>query len=102
MSELSITGYFTIKRMKLTDQRIHSDQGISALIRLVPNWRYRPVCHGCGSPATTVHSKGHRRHVRDLNLAGAQVWLDVEYRKIWCVCGGVRVEQIDCFPMPPT
>jgi transposase len=96
MSDLSITGYFPIKRMKITDQRIHSDQGVSALIRLVPDLRYRPVCHDCGSPATTVHSKGHRRHVRDLNLADAEVWLDVEYRKIWCsTCGGVRVELFD-------
>lgn len=96
MSDLSITGYFRIKRMKITDQRIHSDQGVSALIRLEPDLRYRPVCHDCGSPASTVHSQGHRRHVRDLNLADAQVWLDVEYRKIWCsTCGGVRVEQFD-------
>jgi transposase len=33
--------------------------------------------------------------VRDLNFASAQVWLDVEYRKIWCdQCDGVRVEQL--------
>lgn len=66
------------------------------MLHLEPDWRYRPICHDCGSPAQTVHSRGHRRHLRDLNLADAQVWLEVEYRKIWCPgCGGVRVEHLD-------
>jgi len=82
-------------RVKITDQSVHGETGDSALIRMVPDLRYRPVCHQCGSSAATVHSQGHRRHVRDLNLANAQVWLDVEYRKIWCdECDGVRVEQL--------
>jgi transposase len=82
-------------RVKITDQSVHGETGDSALIRMVPDLRYRPVCHQCGSSAATVHSQGHRRHVRDLNFASAQVWLDVEYRKIWCdQCDGVRVEQL--------
>ena len=95
MSGLSITQYFPFMRVKITDQSVHGETGDSALIRMVPDLRYRPVCHQCGSSAATVHSQGHRRHVRDLNLANAQVWLDVEYRKIWCdECDGVRVEQL--------
>jgi transposase len=83
-------------RVKITEQSVHGEMGDSALIRMVPDLRYRPVCHACESPATTIHSQGHRRHVRDLNLAQSQVWLDVAYRKIWCSdCGGVRVEQLD-------
>lgn len=95
MSGLSITPYFPFMRVKITEQSVHGEMGESALIRMVPDLRYHPVCHQCGSPATTVHSQGHRRHVRDLNLAQSQVWLDVEYRKVWCeTCDGVRVEQL--------
>jgi transposase len=38
--------------------------------------------------------------VRDLNLADRQVWLEVDYRKVWCPsCGKTRVEHMtfcDC------
>jgi len=96
MSGLSITQYFPYMRVKITEQSVHGEAGNSALIRMVPDLRYRPLCHTCGSPAATVHSQGHRRYLRDLNLAASQVWLDVEYRKIWCSeCDGVRVEQLD-------
>jgi len=96
MSGLSIAQYFPYMRVKITEQSVHSEAGDSALIRMVPDLRYRPVCHACGSPAATVHSQGHRRYLRDLNLAQSQCWLDVEYRKIWCSeCDGVRVEQLD-------
>ena len=95
MSGLSITQYFPFMRVKITEQSVHDETGDSALVRMVPDLRYRPVCHQCGSPATTVHSQGHRRYLRDLNLAASQVWLDVEYRKVWCdSCDGARVEQL--------
>lgn len=94
MSGLSITGYFPFKRMKILKQNIHHDDASSALIGLRPDLRYAPLCHDCGSPAATTHSKGHVRFIRDLNMANAQIHLQVEYRKIWCsVCHGVRVEQ---------
>ena len=45
--------------------------------------------------AGTVQSQGYRRHLRDLNLACHQVWLEVGYRKTWCDhCNKVRVEQL--------
>ena len=95
MSGLSITQYFPFMRMKIEKQTVHSHTSDSALIQLVPDLRYRPLCHDCGAEATTVHSQGYRRHLRDLNMACHQVWLDVGYRKIWCAeCGGVRVEQL--------
>ena len=95
MSGLSITQYFPFMRMKIEKQSVHHNPSRSALIHLTPDQRYRPLCHDCGAAAVTVHSQGHRRHLRDLNLACHQVWLEVGYRKIWCAeCNGVRVEQL--------
>ena len=95
MSELSITRYFPFMRVKITGQTVHGDNADSAMIRLAPDLRYRPLCHHCQSPAGTVHSNGHSRFIRDLNMAKAQVWLQVEYRKVWCDnCNGVRVEHL--------
>ena len=91
MSGLSITEYFPFKRMKIVEQNVHHEDASSALIYMTPDLRYTPLCHDCGSEATTTHSKGHRRLIRDLNMANAQVFLQVEYRKIGCpACGGVR------------
>ena len=95
MSSFSIARYFPFMRVKITKQNIHHKDASSALIKLEPDERYRPLCHVCSSPAATVHSRGHRRLVRDLNLAGTQLWLQVEYRKIWCThCDGTRVERL--------
>lgn len=95
MSELSITRYFPFMRVKITGQSVHGDNADSAMIRMAPDLRYHPLCHHCQSPASTVHSNGHSRFIRDLNMAKAQVWLQVEYRKIWCDnCNGVRVEHL--------
>jgi len=95
MSDLSIARYLPFMRVKITGQTVYGDDANSALIKLSPDLRYRPLCHVCGGPAATVHTKGRSRFIRDLNLAAAQVWLQVEYRKIWChTCGGVRVEQL--------
>ena len=95
MSELSITKYFPFMRMKITEQSVHGEKAESAIIRMAPDLRYRPLCHHCQSPAATVHSNGHNRFIRDLNMAKAQVWLQVEYRKVWCNdCDGVRVEHL--------
>ncbi len=82
-------------RVKITGQTVHSDIADSAMIRMTPDLRYRPLCHHCHTPAGTVHSNGHSRFIRDLNMATAQVWLQVEYRKVWCDnCNGVRVEHL--------
>ena len=82
-------------RVKITGQTVHSDIADSAMIQMAPDLRYRPLCHHCQSPAGTIHSNGHSRFIRDLNMAKAQVWLQVEYRKVWCDnCNGVRVEHL--------
>jgi len=81
--------------MKITKQSVHGEKADSAMIRMAPDLRYRPLCHHCHTPAGTVHSNGHSRFIRDLNMAKAEVWLQVEYRKVWCDnCNGVRVEHL--------
>ena len=95
MSNDSIARYLPFMRVKITGQAVHGDDARSALIKLSPDLRYRPLCHQCGRRAATVHSQGHHRYIRDLNMASAEVWLQVGYRKVWCNhCGGARVEQL--------
>ena len=83
------------RAIKKSHTPIHHEDTSSALIKIAPDKRYRPLCHQCGQQAQTVHSKGHVRMLRDLNLANAQIWLQLDYRKIWCDnCNGVRVEKL--------
>jgi transposase len=92
MSALSIAPYFQFAGAKVVRQTVHAT---GSLIRLQPDRRYRPRCHVCLRPANTVHSAGHRRNLRDLSMTDRQVWLEVEYRKVWCRhCDGARVEQL--------
>jgi transposase len=79
-------------------QNVHSE---GAMIRLEPDLRCHPLCHDCRSPAGTVHSQGHRRVIRDLNMVDRQVWLEVDYRKVWCErCGKTRVEHLSFCDSP--
>lgn len=94
MSMPSIGPYFNFARTKMIGQTIHHEAG-SARIQMAPDRRFRPLCHDCGAPAGTIHSKGYRRFIRDLPMAGTKIWLHVGYRKIWCEeCGGARVERL--------
>jgi transposase len=94
VSTLSIAPYFPFARTKILGQAAHPATD-GAIVHLRPDLRYRPRCYCCGRPAATVHSTGHRRLVRDLNLTHRQVWLQVEYRKLWCEgCQAVRVEEL--------
>jgi transposase len=98
MSSLSIASYFPFTRVKVVSQNVH-DGG--ALIKVQPDLRWRPLCHDCRSPAQTVHSQGHRRIIRDLSMSDRQVWLQVDYRKIWCPrCGKTRVEHLSFCDSP--
>ncbi len=98
MSTLSIALYFPFTRVKVVGQNVHPT---GAVIRMEQDRRWRPLCHDCRCPAQTVHSQGHRRMIRDLNLADRQVWLDVDYRKVWCPrCGRARVEHLSFCDSP--
>jgi len=95
MSSLSIAHYFPFPRVKVVRQTVH-DNAQSAMVYVEPDRRYRPLCHACQRPAATVHSDGHRRILRDLNLASAESWLQVRYRRVWCDhCQGARVEHLE-------
>lgn len=94
MSGTSIAPYFAFARMKVVGQVVHASAG-GALIHVAPDRRFHPRCHACGRPAATVHSQGHQRIVRDLNVADTQTWLQVVYRKVECEgCRRVRVEAL--------
>ncbi len=96
MSRLSIAAYFPFARVKVIRQNVHLDAEPSAtLIALQPDLRYRPICRVCQARGT-VHSKGHRRVVRDVNFGGAQSFLQVEYRRLWCPqCQRAQVEHVE-------
>lgn len=94
MSNHSVSEYFPWSRVKVIAQKVNSEPR-SALVHIEPDQRYRPRCHVCQGPARTVHSHT-RRLVRDLDFGGCSMWLQIEYRKIWCdTCGGVRVEHLE-------
>ena len=96
MSTLSIAAYFPFARVKVVGQIVYDDDDAhGALIRLEPDYRFRPLCHACGASAATVHSKGHRRILFDLPIAGLETCLQVDYRKVWCEhCRKARVEKL--------
>lgn len=96
MSSPSIAAYFPFARVKVVHQTVHLEtQPAGALIGLQPDLRFRPLCRDCGTPAT-VHARGLRRIVRDLNIGPAQTFLQIEHRRVWCSqCQRARVEQLD-------
>lgn len=94
MSMLSIAAYFPWSRVKVVEHNV-VQASRSALVRLEPDRRFRPLCHVCGQPAPAVHSNT-RKFVRDLPFGDCSMLLQVEHRKVWCpTCGGVRVEKLD-------
>ena len=96
MSVATIAPYFPFRRIKIINQSVLADASESR-IWAQPSKRYRPVCHGCGQKACTVHSWTERT-VRDLNLASARVWIRCRYRKLFCpLCQGVRIEDLQLF-----
>lgn len=96
MSVPTIASYFPFRRIKIINQNVTAEADV-AHIQVQPDKRFAPVCHGCGFTAAAVHS-WTRRRVRDLNMAAAQVWLDCQYRKIFCPrCRGIHIEDLELF-----
>jgi transposase len=96
MSGISISPYFPFRRIKITKQALDG-AATKAVIDVVPDQRFQPVCHLCGKKAPSVHS-WTQRSVRDLNLAGTQVWLRCDYRKLLCAhCQRISIEDLELF-----
>jgi transposase len=96
MSGISISPYFPFRRIKITKQAVN-DTATKALIDVVPDRRFQPICHLCGKVSSSVHSWA-QREVRDLNLASTQVWLRCEYRKLLCAhCQRISIEELEVF-----
>ena len=102
MSRLTIIEYFPFMRVKITEQSVHGPEGDSMMIKMAPDLRYRPVCHQCQSPAMTVHSQGHHRILRDLNLAQSRSgsMSPTERSGVRTVTGFVSSNSVS--PMPPS
>ncbi len=97
MPKYSLAPFFNFARVKLIDHVFHNEEDSSSSVTyFTHDNRYKALCHNCLKPAGTTHSLGHRRLVQDLPFATTQMWLDVEYRKVWCDhCQKVRVEHLE-------
>ena len=93
MPSLSIAAYFPFARVKIVDHKPNAAATVTT-IGIEPDLRFKPACHGCGEEARRVHSTGHVRFIRDLDLGPATNFLVAQYRKVYCdKCQGVRVEE---------
>ncbi len=91
-NSLIITLFFRFCKVKITGMEVFADK---AIVKVDPDLRYNPECSHCGSKTKDVHSNTHRK-IRDLSITDKEVWLDANYRKIYCPnCGTVRVEKQD-------
>ena len=96
MSGTTIAPYFPFRRIKIINQEVDTSAH-KALIHVLPDQRFQPLCQRCGQKASAVHSWTERL-VRDLNLAATTVWLRCTYRKLLCPhCRRISVEDIDLF-----
>jgi len=96
MSAMSIAPYFSFRRIKIINQTV-TPEATGAHIRVQPDKRFHPICHGCGKKASGVHSWTQRK-VRDLNLATARLWITCQYRKVFCPrCQGIHIEDLGLF-----
>ena len=95
MSTLSIAAYFPFRRVRICRQSVAAEVDM-AVIDVVPDRRFRPICHRCGSTGSV--QQWEVRSIRDLDFASARVHLRCSYRKISCRrCGQVVVEDLDLF-----
>jgi transposase len=93
MPSLSIAAYFPFARVKIVDHKPNATATVTT-IGIEPDLRFKPLCHGCGEEARRVHSTGHVRFIRDLDLGPATNFLVAQYRKVYCdKCQGERVEE---------
>lgn len=96
MPTRSIAAYFPFRRVRIVGQSV-GDEADIAMIDVVPDRRFRPLCHDCGAAAGRTWQRTVRA-IRDLNFASARVWLRCTYRKVFCQqCSRVVVEDLELF-----
>ena len=81
MSSLSIGAYFPFRRVCISAQSVARQVDL-AVVDVVPDRRFRPICYHCGMAGTIQQHEV--RSIRDLNFASAQMHLRCSYRKIYC------------------
>ena len=95
MPSLSIAAYFPFRRVRISGQNV-ATQADLAVVDVVPDRRFRPICYRCGMAGTIQQHEV--RSIRDLNFASARMHLRCSYRKIYCSqCGQVVVEDLGFF-----
>ena len=95
MSSVSIAAYFPFRRVCISRQSVASQVDL-AVVDVVPDRRFRPICYRCGTAGTIQQHEV--RSIRDLNFASARMHLRCAYRKIYCgQCGQVVVEDLEFF-----
>ena len=96
MSAMSITHYFPFRRIRIVNQTVFLNRKMIQ-VDIIPDKRFVPICHCCGSPCPQVHST-EARLIRDLNMATFRVWLYCRYRKVVCIhCRKIVVEDLGLF-----
>jgi transposase len=94
MSTLSVALHLPFRRVCVVSQELVDHQG-PAVLTLVPDRRFAPLCSGCGRAVRAVHSES-RRWIRDLRLGEHEVLLELVQRRLRCSpCGGTRTEAHD-------
>ena len=95
MSSVSIAAYFPFRRVCISAQSVAAQVDL-AVVDVVPDRRFRPICYRCKTVGTIQQHEV--RSIRDLNFATAQMHLRCSYRKIYCRrCGQVVVEDLEFF-----
>jgi transposase len=96
MSTVSIAPYFPFRRVCISAQSVGAEADL-AMIDVVPDQRFHPICSRCGGRSNRIQQH-EVRAIRDLNFASARVWLRCSCRKVWCTeCGRVVVEDLGLF-----
>lgn len=67
------------------------DLGLAVSVQLTNRL---PRCSACSEPARRVHDRRPGRRWRHLDLAGTQLHLSYDLRRVRCPHCGVRVEQV--------
>ncbi len=94
MSYVSITQYFPFCRVHIFDQKVTEWKSV---IYARPDQRFKPVCYICKSRCDTTH-KWVKRSIRDMDFGTFRVFLECNYRQIFCKkCGSIIVEDLEFF-----